>query len=137
MIANDIRFAVGYARRSTDLQERSLPDQKVAVERWARDHGFRILRWFVDDAISGTSARGRDQFTRLIHEAENGRDFDAVLCYDMSRFSRGGTNETGFYLHRLRLAGVETHFTAERDDLRAHGGHHTGQTKGADVRLVH
>ena len=56
MIANDIRFAVGYARRSTDLQERSLPDQKVAVERWARDHGFRILRWFVDDAISGTSA---------------------------------------------------------------------------------
>ena len=34
MIANDIRFAVGYARRSTDLQERSLPDQKVAVERW-------------------------------------------------------------------------------------------------------
>ena len=94
MIANDIRFAVGYARRSTDLQERSLPDQKAAVERWARDHGFRILRWFVDDAISGTSARGRDQFTRLIHEAENGRDFDAVLCYDMSRFSRGGTNET-------------------------------------------
>ena len=74
MIANDIRFAVGYARRSTDLQERSLPDQKVAVERWARDHGFRILRWFVDDAISGTSARGRDQFTRLIHEAENGRE---------------------------------------------------------------
>ncbi|MCC6319936.1 MAG: recombinase family protein, partial [Phycisphaerales bacterium] len=48
MIANDIRFAVGYARRSTDLQERSLPDQKAAVERWARDHGFRILRWFVD-----------------------------------------------------------------------------------------
>ncbi len=113
MIANDIRFAVGYARRSTDLQERSLPDQKAAVERWARDHGYRILRWFVDDAISGTSARGRDQFTRLIHEAENGRDFDAVLCYDMSRFSRGGTNETGYYIHRLRLAGVETHFTAE------------------------
>lgn len=113
MIASDIRFAVGYARRSTDLQERSIPDQKTAVERWARDHGYRILRWFVDDAISGTSARGRDQFTRLIHEAENGRDFDAVLCYDMSRFSRGGTNETGYYLHRLRLAGVETHFTAE------------------------
>ncbi len=105
--------AVGYARRSTDLQERSILDQKAAVERWANANGHHVLRWYVDDAISGTSARGRGQFEKLLRAAENGRDFDAVLCYDMSRFSRGGTNETGYYLHRLRLAGVQTHFTAE------------------------
>ena len=105
--------AVGYARRSTDMQERSIPDQQAHVQRWADEHGYRVLRWYVDDAISGTSTKGRDAFERMIREAENGRDFDAVLCYDISRFSRGGTNETGFYLHRLTLAGVKAVFTAE------------------------
>ncbi len=107
--------AVGYARRSTDMQERSIPDQQTHVERWAAENGCRVLRWcwYVDDAISGTSTKGRDAFESMIREAENGRDFDAVLCYDMSRFSRGGTNETGYYLHRLTLAGVKAVFTAE------------------------
>ena len=105
--------AVGYARRSTELQERSIPDQQAYVEKWAKEHGYAVKRWYIDDAISGTSTRGRDEFERMIAEAENGRDFDAIMCYDMSRFSRGGTNETGFYLHRLKLVGVEAVFCAE------------------------
>jgi DNA invertase Pin-like site-specific DNA recombinase len=105
--------AVGYARRSTDLQERSIPDQQAYVEKWAREHGFRIVRWYIDDAISGTSAKGRNAFEQMIVAAENGCDFATILCYDISRFSRGGTNETGFYLHRLRLAGVDVVFTAD------------------------
>jgi DNA invertase Pin-like site-specific DNA recombinase len=112
-MAKNTIAAVGYARRSTDLQERSIPDQQAYVEKWAVEHRYRIIRWYVDDAISGTSTRGRDQFEQMIADAENGRDFDAVLVYDISRFSRGGTNETGYYLHRLKLAGVETIFCAE------------------------
>ncbi len=113
MSAKKLIPAAGYARRSTDMQERSIPDQQAYVEKWAAARGYRILRWFIDDAISATSTRGREAFERLIHDAENGRDFDAVLCYDISRFSRGGTNETGYYLHRLKLAGVEAIFPAE------------------------
>lgn len=107
--------AVGYARRSTDMQERSIPDQQAYVARWAKEHGYRILRWYTDDAISGTSTKGRADFDRLIRDAEAkaSRDFDMVLCYDLSRFSRGGTNETGYYLHRLHMAGVEAIFCAE------------------------
>jgi site-specific DNA recombinase len=105
--------AVGYARRSTDMQERSIPDQQAAVGRWAAEHGYRVLRWYIDDAVSGTSARGRDAFEQMMKAAENGRDFETVLCYDISRFSRGGTNETGFYLHRLHLVGVGVVFTAD------------------------
>ena len=105
--------AVGYARRSTDLQDRSIPDQKDYVEKWAKQNGYEIVRWYVDDAISGTSTRGRDDFTRMIETAENGGDFDTILCYDISRFSRGGTNETGYYLHRLKLAGVNVLFPAD------------------------
>ncbi len=105
--------AVGYARRSTDMQERSIPDQQAYVERWANEHRYVVARWYIDDAISGTSTKGRDQFEQMIADAENGRDFDAVLIYDISRFSRGGTNETGYYIHRLKMAGVESIFCAE------------------------
>jgi DNA invertase Pin-like site-specific DNA recombinase len=105
--------AVGYARRSTELQERSVPDQQAYVEKWAKEHGYAIKRWYVDEAISGTSTKGRDQFEQMISDAEHNRDFDAILCYDVSRFSRGGTNETGYYLHRLKLVAVEAVFPAE------------------------
>lgn len=112
-MAKKIIAAVGYARRSTDMQERSIPDQKAYVEKWAKENGYRILRWYADDAISGTSTKGRADFERMIGAAENGRDFEVVLCYDISRFSRGGTNETGYYLHRLSLVGVHAIFPAE------------------------
>ena len=105
--------AVGYARRSTDMQERSIPDQKAYIEKWADANGYRILRWYIDDAISGTSTKGRKAFDELIAAAENGRDFDTVICYDISRFSRGGTNETGYYLYRLQMAGVQAIFPAD------------------------
>ena len=95
------------------MQERSIPDQQAYVEKWAKEHGYEIVRWFIDDAISGTSAKGRNAFEQLITTAENGRDFETILCYDISRFSRGGTNETGFYLHRLKVAGVDVVFTAD------------------------
>jgi len=113
MVAKNLINAVGYARRSTDMQERSIPDQKAFVQRWAEENGYTIMRWFIDDAISGTSAKGREAFERMIHQAENGRDFEAVLVYDISRFSRGGTNETGYFLYRLQQAGVRVVFCAE------------------------
>jgi hypothetical protein len=59
------------------------------------EHGYRVLRWFIDDAVSGTSARGRDAFEQMMKAAENGRDFETVLCYDISRFSRGGSFSRG------------------------------------------
>ncbi len=35
--------AVGYARRSTDLQERSIPDQQAYVTKWAADNGVNVV----------------------------------------------------------------------------------------------
>lgn len=113
MIATDAIPAVAYLRRSTDMQERSIPDQRAYVAKWASEHGYRVTAEYVDDAISGTSAKGRTGFERMIADAERGAAFKAVLCYDISRFSRGGTNETGFWLHRLQMAGVDALFCAE------------------------
>ena len=131
--------AAGYARRSTDLQDRSIPDQKAYIEQWAKENGYKIVRWFIDDAISGTSTRGRDDFAQMIETAENGRDFDTILCYDISRFSRGGTNETGYYLHRLKMAGVNVLFPAdgipEGDEGELIQGVKSWQAKQFSVKL--
>jgi DNA invertase Pin-like site-specific DNA recombinase len=75
---------------------------------------FRVNRWGGSKTTHvRLTATGRAEAERMIREAENGPDFQTILCYDMSRFSRGGTNETGYYLHRLSMAGVEAVFCAE------------------------
>src|SRR5689334_2935428 len=72
-------FAVGYARRSTDRQEQSIPDQQRAIEGFCEQRGLRLLRWYVDDAISGTSSEGRKGFQSLIADAQKrGCDFGSI-----------------------------------------------------------
>ncbi|MHC4106747.1 MAG: recombinase family protein [Planctomycetota bacterium] len=39
----------------TDRQEQSIPDQKRAIERHAAEHELRLLRFYTDDAISGST----------------------------------------------------------------------------------
>jgi len=56
---NPSNRTVGYVRRSTDRQEQSIPDQKKALEKYASENGLRILKFYTDDAISGTSTLGR------------------------------------------------------------------------------
>lgn len=109
-----MRHAVLYLRRSTDMQEQSLGDQRKALEVYAQDHSFVILKEFVDDAVSGTSTEGRDAFKAMIKTALNGeRDFEAILVWDIRRFSRGDVDEAGYYRHLLRQHGVEVLYIAE------------------------
>lgn len=106
--------AVGYARRSTDRQEQSIPDQKRAVERYSTEHGLTLLRFYVDDAISGTSSVGRQAFLQLIADAESDRcDFSTIVVYDVKRFGRVDNDEAGYYRHRLRSCGVQVLYTSE------------------------
>jgi DNA invertase Pin-like site-specific DNA recombinase len=101
-------------RRSTDRQEQSLEDQDAALRRYAADNGFRIVRFYTDDAISGTSADNRPAFQKMMAAASNGhRDFSAVLTYDVKRFGRVDSDEAGFYRHLLRKSGVEVIYTSE------------------------
>ena len=105
--------AVGYARRSTDRQEQSIPDQRRAVEGWAEQNSYRVVDWYVDDAISGASA-DRDAFLKMIRDARQPDcPFSAVLCYDVKRFGRLDNDETGYYRHLLAQAGVEVVYVSE------------------------
>lgn len=107
-------LAVGYLRRSTDRQERSIPDQQRALERYAREHGLKVLDWYTDDAVSGTTSVARKAFQKLIADAQApGRAWSAILVYDVKRFGRVGNDEAGYYRHLLRGHGVEVVYAAE------------------------
>lgn len=89
--------AVGYLRRSTDRQEQSIPDQKRAVEQYAAAHGLRLDKFYVDDAISGTSTIGRRAFLQMVQDAQRpDRPFDLIVVYDVKRFGRVGNDEAGY-----------------------------------------
>jgi site-specific DNA recombinase len=113
-LSPSLKPAVGYLRRSTDRQDQSLPDQQAALERYAQANGFEILRFYTDDAISGTSAENRAQFQQLIADATNGHaDFRHVLCYDVKRFSRGDNDEAGHYRWLLKKKNIDIVYATE------------------------
>ena len=106
--------AVGYVRRSTDRQEQSIPDQKKALAEYAAEHGLRLAKFYVDDAISGTSTLGRRAFVQMIDDAQSTkRRFDIIVVYDVKRFGRVDNDEAGYYRHILRANGVEVRYVSE------------------------
>jgi len=98
--------AVGYLRCSTDDQvDASIPAQKAAIEKWAADNGYRIVRWYIDEGISGWK-EDREAFQRLMADLDKRHDFKAVLCWHTNRFSRFPVLEANHYWYLLDRAGV-------------------------------
>ncbi len=107
-----LRPAAAYLRRSTDRQEQSLGDQRTEISRWARENGFGIIKEYIDDAISGTSAKGRPGFMQMIADAER-REFEGVIVWSSDRFSRANLTETEHFRYVLGEAGVTVHSVTE------------------------
>ncbi len=127
-----MRKAAAYIRRSTDRQDTSLADQLHAITQYAEKHGFEIVDIYKDDAISGTSANGRLAFQSMIGIVEkcSGKPpFQAILTWDVRRFSRGNIDEAGYFRHVLSQKGVEVIYITENlkghdtDDLILHTKH--------------
>lgn len=97
--------AAGYLRRSTGKQEKSLDDQRREIERYAADHGYHIVRWYVDDAISGDATPQRDEFLRMRDDCATG-DFRVIICWDQERFGRFDSLDAGYWIKPIRDAGV-------------------------------
>lgn len=96
--------AVGYMRMSDKKQDKSIAAQKHEIERFAAANGYRVIRWYADEGISGWK-NDREAFQCLIADSDKG-DFQAVLCWDQDRFSRFDPMEANYYWYILRRAGV-------------------------------
>ncbi len=106
--------AVGYVRRSTDRQEQSVADQKRALQAYAGEHGLRLGKFYIDDAISGTSTVGRRAFQQMMQDAQKAeRPFDLIVVYDVKRFGRVDNDEAGHYRYLLRRCGVDIRYVSE------------------------
>lgn len=103
-----------YARVSTDKDEqlhslsaqvRYYTDMIKACSNWTFAEGY------VDEGISGTSAKKRDSFMRMISDAKAGH-FDFVVTKEISRFSRN-TLDSIQYTQELLKYGVGVLFQSD------------------------
>lgn len=107
--------AVGYLRMSSDKQEASPAQQKAEIEKLAKRSGYAILRWYQDLGVSGDDIAKRIGFRSMIADATKKGDFQAVLCWDISRFGRFDSLDAGEQCAPLRRAGVRLVTVADGD----------------------
>jgi putative DNA-invertase from lambdoid prophage Rac len=81
-----MKYAVAYLRVSTE--EQTVQNQKLALEKWARENNYQILEFFEDPAVSGrVPATQRSGFQEML-ELVKITKVDAVLVYELSRVGR-------------------------------------------------
>ena len=106
-----------YLRISTNKneQELSLESQLEGVQIYMERHRNWVLtNVYADEGVTGTSARKRKEFMRMIRDAENG-GCDKVLVKSISRYSRN-TLDSLQYIRRLRELGIGFCFIKENID---------------------
>ena len=107
-----------YCRVSTDKKEQqeSLQHQKEFFSEYARRNGHELVRLYADEGISGTSLKKREEFKRLLRDAELGL-FQMVVVKDISRFARN-TVDALQSVRKLKSMGINTLFlTANMDSM--------------------
>ena len=98
--------AVSYIRMSSAPQEASPDQQREAVAKLAKDRGYKVIREYFDDAISGNKTSKRKGFLQMLEDAQELGDFCAILCWDQDRFGRFDMVEALHHVYPLRQAGV-------------------------------
>ena len=110
--------AAQYIRMSTEEQSYSPALQKAAIKEFAEQRKFEIIRTYADEGRSGLTYAGRSGLQQLISDVQSGAPgFRAVLVYDVSRWGRfQDTDESAYYEHICRRAGVNVVYCAEQFD---------------------
>lgn len=107
-----------YCRVSTDKDEQidSLIHQKEFFVQYAKKNGHELFRLYADEGISGTSLKKREEFKRLLRDAEFGL-FEMIVVKDISRFARN-TVDALQSIRKLKSMGINTLFlTANMDSM--------------------
>lgn len=108
--------AVAYLRKSTKgkradgkkLQENSISNQRIEIEQLAKQHNYRIVRWYTDEGKSGWKLGAkRPAFKKLLDDVERLQDVTTVVVDDLDRFSRAKVMQTFGVYSRLAENGVK------------------------------
>jgi len=115
------RRVAAYCRVSTDTeaQSASLETQIAAFrQRIAQRPGWKLVDIYADEGVSGTSAKKRRAFQRMLADCEAGR-IDYIITKSISRFARN-TLECLSYIRHLQSLGVQILFEKENIDTGSH-----------------
>jgi DNA invertase Pin-like site-specific DNA recombinase len=78
-----------YVRMSTEEQQYSIANQKVAIQMYAESHGFIVVSTYADAGKSGVAIKHRKELRRLLHDVTSGQaQYQTILVYDVSRWGR-------------------------------------------------
>lgn len=103
-----------YARVSTDRYEQlnSLENQVTYFSNFIKEQeNWAFVEGYVDEGISGTSVKKREDFLRMVDDAKK-KKFDLILTKEISRFSRN-TLDSIKYTQELLSNGVGVHFLSD------------------------
>lgn len=112
---NRERTIVFYGRVSTEheAQLAALENQMQWYDDQAKYHpNWNVLKKYIDDGITGTQAKKRPEFMRMIDDAKMGK-FDLIVTREVARFARN-TVECLEITRQLKNYGVEVFFVQER-----------------------
>lgn len=110
-----LRRAAQYLRVSTDQQRYSLTGQAAEIAAYAEQHGYEVVRTYIDCGVSGVSTAGRKGLQQLLGDVVSGEPgFETILIYDISRWGRfQNPDESAHYEFVCRQEGVTIEYCAE------------------------
>ena len=103
-----------YCRVSTGSEEQLTSftaQMDYYTQRIADTEGWSMVKMYADKGITGTSAKKRPEFLKMIRDAEKGK-IDLVITKSVSRFTRN-TLDGLEYVRRLKRCGVGVYFEKE------------------------
>ena len=111
---NPVRVAV-YARVSTEHEAQVLAlDNQLEwyTDIIEKNPNYIEVGRYIDQGITGTSAKKRPEFMRMIRDAEKGK-FSLIITREVSRFARN-TVDTLKFAERLKEMGVIVDFIGDK-----------------------
>ena len=113
-IPNPKKKVAAYARVSTDYEDQ-INSYRVQCEEYTKviksNPDYIFVGIYADQGLSGTQAKKRPEFMKMIEAARNG-EIDLILTKSISRFGRN-TVDVISYIRELREIGVEIFFEKE------------------------
>ena len=100
-----------YCRVSTDSEDQ-LESYNAQVSHYTeaimKNPKWRFVKIYADEGITGTIAKKRDEFLKMIRDCEKGK-IDLILTKSFSRFARN-TVDSLRYVRKLKALGIGVFF---------------------------